>query len=173
MTKDINLVPDQGHAEQQRIFNNETEAEIKDTIIKHVDNGLPVNYPSLLTLMMNVHQKNLEENKDIPILKRQEDFNDIRNIIFLICDSFPTHHDKTSASVAEQCNIELIQIPPGCTDECQHLDRRVFGSMKQQAKAHTSKEIGQASFNSMDPTTPDLQYKSQTKLESCKLLINI
>ena len=79
----------------------------------------------------------------------------------------------TSASVAEQCNIELIQIPPGCTDECQPLDRRVFGSLKQQARAHTSKEIGKILFNSMDPTTPDLQYKPQTKQDSVQLLINI
>ena len=86
LTKDINWVPDQGHAEQQRIFSKETEAEIKDTVLEHVDKGVPVNYASLSMMMMNVHQKNLEANQDKPILKRQEDFNASPHFLQKFCD---------------------------------------------------------------------------------------
>ena len=53
----------------------------------------------------------------------------IENRLYLVCDLLPTHHGPVVRGEAEILNIELIIIPPGCTDEYQPLDRRIFGSM--------------------------------------------
>ena len=98
--------------------------------------------------------------------------NSIQNKIYLTCDSFPTHHDETSKSEAEKLNIEMIPIPKGCTDECQPLDRRIFGSVKQQGRAHAYKEVAKDIVESMNSNTP-VAIRHQTKQESCGLLINL
>ena len=65
------------------------------------------------------------------------------NKIYLLCDSFSVHFNDASKQQAQKQNIELIQIPKGCTDECQLLDRRVFGSIKQRARSYTHRKIAQ------------------------------
>ena len=94
------------------------------------------------------------------------------NKIFLACDSFAVHHDSASVRTAEKYNIELIKIPEGCTDECQPLDRRVFGGMKQQARAETHKEIAKSIVDSMKTGTP-VNIKRPTKPESIGNAIRI
>lgn len=98
--------------------------------------------------------------------------NAIQNKLYLTCDSFPTHHDGSSEIEAEKNNIELIPIPKGCTDECQALDRRLFGSIKQEARAHTSQVIANSVLDSIKSNVP-VKINPQTKKESCELLINI
>ena len=66
----------------------------------------------------------------------------------------------------------MIKIPPGCTDECQPLDRRVFGGMKQQARAHTHHAIAQSIKTSMETGTP-AEIKAPTKKQFCGDAINI
>ena len=94
------------------------------------------------------------------------------NIIFLICDAYPAHHSPAVQIVADNLHIELVKIPEGCTDECQPLDRRIFGSMKQAARAHTAKQLGIAAENYLESNTP-LENFRPTKKESIELLINI
>lgn len=94
------------------------------------------------------------------------------NIIYLICDSFPAHHNQTVKTVAEMLNIELIRIPEGCTDECQPLDRRIFGALKQQARAYTAKQLIDAAEAHIESDTPLENYRP-TKQESIELLIKI
>jgi hypothetical protein len=53
----------------------------------------------------------------------------------LIWDVFAAHRDQAVKDLAEELNIQLIFIPAGQTDEYQPLDRRIFGPMKQMARA--------------------------------------
>jgi hypothetical protein len=50
--------------------------------------------------------------------------------IVLILDTYSAHRSAAVKAVAEQLGIELIFIPPGCTDRLQPLDRKVFGVLK-------------------------------------------
>ena len=102
----------------------------------------------------------------------QQPKDSIENRIFLACDSFAAHHDSIAQMEAEKLNIELIRIPEGCTDECQPLDRRIFGNMKSQATAHFNKEIVKNYAASQESNTPFVM-KQQTKKESTKLLFDL
>lgn len=95
-----------------------------------------------------------------------------QNRIYLTCDQFPAHHDLNAENSAEKLNIELVPIPSGATDECQALDRRIFGSVKQQARAKTNRMIAQAVVDSLETETPP-KIPRQTKAEACGLLIDI
>ena len=55
---------------------------------------------------------------------------DKTNTIFLICDSYSVHHCNDAQTEANKLNIMLIAVPKGTTDECQPLDRRIFGILK-------------------------------------------
>lgn len=63
------------------------------------------------------------------------------DILFLIVDCYPAHRQQSVKDTAEALNIELIYIPPGMTDKCQPLDRRIFGALKQKAKKHIYKKM--------------------------------
>ena len=52
------------------------------------------------------------------------------------------------------------------------LDRRVFGSLKQRARAYTNKEIAEDVNESLKSNTP-ISIRSHTKKDSIKLLINV
>lgn len=56
------------------------------------------------------------------------------NKLYLVCDCYPVHHNEIARLAASDLNIKLIMIPKGATDECQPLDRRIFGNMKKKAK---------------------------------------
>jgi hypothetical protein len=45
----------------------------------------------------------------------------------LVLDTYVAHRAAVPKAAATLCGIELVLIPPGCTDRLQLLDRRVFG----------------------------------------------
>ena len=96
----------------------------------------------------------------------------IKTNFFFICGSFPVHHDEESKLEAAKHNIDLIQIPKGATDECQTLDRRIFGYIKQQARAHTHREIANDFLKTLKSHSP-IERRTKTKKDSCGDLIGI
>lgn len=52
----------------------------------------------------------------------------------LVLDTYAAHRCDSVKAKAAELGIELVFIPPGCTDECQPLDRKVFGVLKAYAK---------------------------------------
>jgi hypothetical protein len=52
----------------------------------------------------------------------------------VLLDTFSAHRAFITRAAAEQWGIELIFIPPGCTDTLQPLDRRMFGILKAYAR---------------------------------------
>ena len=56
--------------------------------------------------------------------------------IHLILDTYKTHKSEITIQTAIEQNIELIFIPPGCTDRLQPLDVRVFGALKASARGY-------------------------------------
>ena len=115
------------------------------------------------------HLENLRQQRPYD-LKYPEDSKE--NKIYLVCDSFPVHFSDASVQEATKNNIELIQVPKGCTDECQPLDRRIFGSMKQQARALNHKKIAEQVADFLDSDSPPT-LSPQTTKESIGSLINI
>ena len=53
----------------------------------------------------------------------------------LILDVYKAHRTDMVKQKAQQLGIELVFIPPGCTDQCQPLDISVFAVLKAHAKA--------------------------------------
>jgi hypothetical protein len=53
----------------------------------------------------------------------------------LLWDSFAAHRDEEVRAQAAATDVALKFIPTGMTDEWQPLDLRIFGSLKQRAKA--------------------------------------
>jgi hypothetical protein len=64
---------------------------------------------------------------------RQNLFPDDRPVA-VILDTYAAHRCQEVRTAASNLNIELIFIPPGCTDLLQPLDRRVFGVLKSKAR---------------------------------------
>jgi hypothetical protein len=54
--------------------------------------------------------------------------------LLVILDTYAAHRSREVRAIAELCCIDLIFIPPGCTDRTQPLDRRVFGVLKAHAR---------------------------------------
>jgi hypothetical protein len=54
--------------------------------------------------------------------------------LLVILDTYAAHRAQAVRDAARLCNIDLLFIPPGCTDRLQPLDRRVFGVMKAYAR---------------------------------------
>jgi hypothetical protein len=54
--------------------------------------------------------------------------------IYLITDLYDAHMTEAVRERAKGLNIELILIPPSCTDELQPLDRKAFCPLKAKAK---------------------------------------
>ena len=63
---------------------------------------------------------------------RQESGHDDK--IYLILDLYPVHWTNETKEMAAGCNIELMFIPAGCTDQLQPLDVRCFGALKATAR---------------------------------------
>jgi hypothetical protein len=69
-------------------------------------------------------------------------FFQLRNVLFpdgpllVILDCYAAHRATVVRETARACNIDLLFIPPGCTDRLQPLDRRVFGVLKAYARRH-------------------------------------
>lgn len=53
----------------------------------------------------------------------------------LLLDVYSAHRTQTIKELAQSLNIELVFIPPGCTDVCQPLDVAVFAVLKGYARA--------------------------------------
>ena len=54
--------------------------------------------------------------------------------LHLIMDCYSVHRKQIIQSLANTLNIDVMFVPPGCTDQLQPLDRYVFGSLKGIAK---------------------------------------
>jgi hypothetical protein len=54
--------------------------------------------------------------------------------MFLLLDTSSAHYCQIARTIAELWKIGLIFIPPGCTDQVEALDRRVFGVLKAHAR---------------------------------------
>jgi hypothetical protein len=54
--------------------------------------------------------------------------------LVVILDVYPAHRTDMVRATAYALGIELVFIPPGCTDRLQPLDRRVFGVLKVYAR---------------------------------------
>jgi hypothetical protein len=52
----------------------------------------------------------------------------------LVWDSFVTHKTDSIRNYCAKKSIQVIIIQPGCTDELQPLDRRIFGYLKSKAR---------------------------------------
>lgn len=61
--------------------------------------------------------------------------------IHLLIDNAPSHKGQIIEDKAEELNIILHYIPPGCTDELQPLDIRIFGCLKSISGNKTLQEI--------------------------------
>ena len=54
--------------------------------------------------------------------------------LVVILDTYSAHRAQVVREVAQLWGIELVFIPPGCTDKLQPLDRRIFGVLKVYAR---------------------------------------
>jgi hypothetical protein len=54
--------------------------------------------------------------------------------LVLMLGTYPVHRTQIVRTTAEQWGIELLFIPPGCTDRLQPLDRKIFGVLKGYAR---------------------------------------
>ena len=100
------------------------------------------------------------------------DQNDPRNKIFLVCDSYAVHHSQMARDEAATLHIELVQVPKGTTDECQPLDRRIFGALKARGRAELNHHINAAILlNFTEGITPTLPY--YTKQDAARTLMKI
>jgi hypothetical protein len=54
--------------------------------------------------------------------------------LVLLLDTFAAHRAAITKAAAEYWRIQLVYIPPGCTDSLQPLDRRIFGILKGYAR---------------------------------------
>jgi hypothetical protein len=54
--------------------------------------------------------------------------------LVVILDTYSAHRAQDVRAVAQAYEIDLVFIPPGCTDRLQPLDRRVFGVLKSFAR---------------------------------------
>jgi hypothetical protein len=54
--------------------------------------------------------------------------------IWLISDAYSAHRSAEIREMARLSGIDLVFIPPGCTDRLQPLDGRVFGVLKVYAR---------------------------------------
>jgi hypothetical protein len=54
--------------------------------------------------------------------------------LVVILDTYSAHRSREVREVAQLWEIELLFIPPGCTDKLQPLDCRVFGVLKAYAR---------------------------------------
>ena len=84
-----------------------------------------------------------ESFKRYLMLLRERCFQD-DEIVFLIVDCYPAHCEQSVKETAEALNIELLYIPPGMTDKCQPLDRRIFGALKQKAKKYIYQKMSES-----------------------------
>jgi hypothetical protein len=54
--------------------------------------------------------------------------------LIVILDAYAAHRSREVREIARLWEIQLVFIPPGCTDKLQPLDRRVFGVLKSYAR---------------------------------------
>jgi hypothetical protein len=54
--------------------------------------------------------------------------------LIVILDAYAAHRSPEVREIAGVWEIQLVFIPPGCTDKLQPLDRRVFGVLKSYAR---------------------------------------
>jgi hypothetical protein len=54
--------------------------------------------------------------------------------LIVILDAYAAHRCSEVQEIARVWEIQLVFIPPGCTDKLQPLDRRVFGVLKSYAR---------------------------------------
>ena len=93
----------------------------------------------------------------------------LQNQIVLLYDAFGAHSTTKAMELAGRLNIQVFHIPAGCTDECQPLDRRIFGSMKQKACAYISRQI--ANLPGINESNAQMPQYRPSKKDSIELLI--
>jgi hypothetical protein len=54
--------------------------------------------------------------------------------LVVLLDTFAAHRAPITREAAERWQVQLVFVPPGCTDVLQPLDRRVFGVLKAHAR---------------------------------------
>jgi hypothetical protein len=54
--------------------------------------------------------------------------------LVILLDTYAAHRAAVTREAAARLQIELVFIPPGCTDRLQPLDRRIFGVLKAHAR---------------------------------------
>jgi hypothetical protein len=54
--------------------------------------------------------------------------------VLVILDTYSAHRSEIVREIARLWGIDLVFIPPGCTDRLQPLDRKVFGALKSFAR---------------------------------------
>jgi hypothetical protein len=69
--------------------------------------------------------------------------------ILLLLDTYSAHRCEVTRTIAELWKIDLLFIPPGCTNLVQPLDRRVFGVLKAHARQLWREEEESASGREM------------------------
>ena len=73
--------------------------------------------------------------------------------LVVLLDTYAAHRSAATKEAAARLEIELVFIPPGCTDQLQPLDRRVFGVLKAHAReiwrAHYHQTQGAKTTRSM------------------------
>jgi hypothetical protein len=69
--------------------------------------------------------------------------------IVLVWDLFATDRNHQVQEFARELSIPLIFIPPGLTDECELLDRRVFENLHQCAPRKFDCEMLQVHFDAV------------------------
>ena len=75
---------------------------------------------------------------------------DWENTIILFADAYKVHHLPEIDQHAWSLNIIIIKIPEGTTDQCQPLDCRVFGILKNQAKAYYNARVAEFIMRNYD-----------------------
>jgi hypothetical protein len=54
--------------------------------------------------------------------------------LIVVLDAYPAHRSREVREITRLWEIQLVFIPPDCTDKLQPLDRRVFGILKSPAR---------------------------------------
>jgi hypothetical protein len=73
--------------------------------------------------------------------------------LVILLDTYAAHRAAATRDAAARLQVELVFIPPGCTDRLQPLDRRIFGVLKAHAReiwrSHYHKTHGAKTTRSM------------------------
>jgi hypothetical protein len=113
-----------------------SEAKVRQECSRDTDNGG----------LIVTHQPSGWTSRDVAMQYLHWFADTYREHIVLVWDLDSADRDPQVRELARELHIQLVFIPPGATDECQPLDRRIFGNLKQRARRQFDNEILQARF---------------------------